>query len=164
MDWKLIRERLNGWGGRYKYGIAVLLLGILLMNLPTQKVQPVEQKPAELEDVTLSQQLEQILGKMKGVGGVEVLITEASSKETVFQTDLDEQNGADSGTRRVKTVLLSSGSSEEGLIRTVIPASYRGAIVVCDGGDDPSVSLAVVQAVSKVTGIGADRIAVLKMK
>ena len=164
MDWKLMKKQLAGWGGRYKYVAAVLLLGILLMNLPERKAQPAEPVQVASEKVTLAQQLERILGAMEGVGRVKVLITEELGAETVYQTDLDETDGADAGTRRVKTVILSAGSSEDGLVRRIIPASYRGAIVVCDGGGNPTVSLAVIQAVSKVTGIGTDRIAVLKMK
>jgi len=61
-------------------------------------------------------------------------------------------------------VIISSGSGEQGLIQTVTPPVYLGAIVVCQGGADPSVRLAVTQAVSVITGIGTDRITVLKMK
>ena len=39
-----------------------------------------------------------------------------------------------------------------------------GAIIVCQGGDSPTVRLNIVEAVSNVTGIGSDRITVLKMK
>jgi stage III sporulation protein AG len=39
-----------------------------------------------------------------------------------------------------------------------------GAIVVCQGGDQPTVRLAILDAVSKVTGLGADKISILKMK
>ena len=41
---------------------------------------------------------------------------------------------------------------------------YQGAIILCQGADSPSVRLAITQAVSKVTGLPTDRIAVLKMK
>ena len=39
-----------------------------------------------------------------------------------------------------------------------------GAIVVCQGGDNATVRLAIIEAVSNVTGLGADKISVLKMK
>ena len=39
---------------------------------------------------------------------------------------------------------------------------YRGALVVCDGGNNDRVRLAVIDAVSVLTGLGADRIAVVK--
>ena len=37
-------------------------------------------------------------------------------------------------------------------------------IVVCDGGDDPTVAKQITDAVSAALGIGANRISVLKMK
>ena len=39
---------------------------------------------------------------------------------------------------------------------------YRGALVVCDGGGVDAVRLQVIEAVSALTGLGADRIAVVK--
>jgi hypothetical protein len=41
---------------------------------------------------------------------------------------------------------------------------YQGAVVLCQGAADAAVRLAVVEAVSKATGLGADKICVLKMK
>ena len=64
-----------------------------------------------------------------------------------------------------KTVIISdSGREEEGLIKTVTPPIYLGAIIVCQGGDSPTIRLQIVQAVANVTGISSDRITVLKMK
>ena len=42
--------------------------------------------------------------------------------------------------------------------------SREGAVVVCAGGDDAKVRLAVTRAVSAYTGLGSDRITVLKMR
>ena len=39
-----------------------------------------------------------------------------------------------------------------------------GAVVVCDGADSASVTLEIVNAVSAYTGLGSNRIIVLKMK
>ena len=39
---------------------------------------------------------------------------------------------------------------------------YRGALVVCDGGGSDSVRLQIINAVSALTGLGTDRIAVVK--
>ena len=41
---------------------------------------------------------------------------------------------------------------------------YKGAVVVCEGADHASVKLNIVQAVSSLTGLGSDKITVLKMK
>ena len=63
------------------------------------------------------------------------------------------------------TIIISdSDRNETGLLRKVIYPKFSGAIVVCDGGDDANIKLLIVDAVSKMTGLGADKIAVLKMK
>ena len=50
------------------------------------------------------------------------------------------------------------------MVRQILSPEYLGAVVVCQGANDVQVRLAVVEAVSKVTGLGADKISVLKMK
>ena len=62
-------------------------------------------------------------------------------------------------------MILSRGSSsQEAVVSQVVGPKFRGAVVVCGGGDDPAVRLAIVQAVCSVTGLGADQVTVLKMK
>jgi stage III sporulation protein AG len=62
--------------------------------------------------------------------------------------------------------VLTSGSNraEDVIVAQVMAPEYLGAVIVCEGGDDPMVKYAVADAVSKVTGLGTNRIAVLKMK
>ena len=42
--------------------------------------------------------------------------------------------------------------------------SAEGAVVVCTGGDDPAAQYLVTNAVSAYTGLGSDKIRVMKMK
>jgi stage III sporulation protein AG len=64
-----------------------------------------------------------------------------------------------------ETVLrTNSNRADEALVEQILAPEYLGAVVVCQGADDPTVRLAVSEAVSKATGMGADRISVLKMK
>ena len=153
--------------GKYKYVLLILCVGILLMSLPDSK-EPTEQPElftVQETPATRTEELEAILGQIAGVGKVKVLLTEAAGAETVYQTNEDRNTSGDSESRRVETVIISdSARGEQGLIRTVTPPVYLGAIVVCQGGDNPSVKFSVVQAVSSVTGISSERITVLKMK
>ena len=48
--------------------------------------------------------------------------------------------------------------------RRLLKLKYCGAVIVAEGGEDPTVALALTRAVSAVTGLGADRITVMKMK
>ena len=44
-------------------------------------------------------------------------------------------------------------------LQTVAP-QFRGALVVCPGGGDAQIRLKLIEAVSALTGLGADRISV----
>ena len=153
---------------RYKFVALILLVGIILMVLPDSSSPQTEQH----EQITVeavapdnADRIEEILGQIAGVGKVKVLLTEAAGAETVYQINEDRTNSDDTESSRTETVIVSNSDREEvGLIRTVTPPVYLGAIIVCQGGDVPSVKLAIVQAVSNVTGIRSDRISVLKMK
>ena len=93
------------------------------------------------------------------------MLSESAGAETVFQTDEDQSLSSDSESNHSKTVIITNSErEEEGLIKTVTPPTYLGAIVVCQGGDSPIIRLQIVQAVANVTGISSDRITVLKMK
>ena len=106
-----------------------------------------------------------LLTQIEGVGKVEVMLTIASGEETVFQTDQDISMGNDTQSTRQETVMTTDTQrNQTGLIKQINPARYLGAVIVCQGADSPSVRFAVVDAVSKATGLGSDRISVLKMK
>lgn len=147
--------KLRVWISKYRYVLVVLLAGIALMLLPAgtkEEEQPVIQAP---QTADMETRLEQILSRIDGAGEVAVMLTEACGSETIYQTDGEEK----------KTVLITdSDRTEQGLIRTTQPPVYQGAIVVCRGADSAAVRLAVVEAVANVTGLGTDKITVLKME
>ena len=167
MDWMNIAGRATNLVGKYKYVLLILLLGILLMSLPEgskESMQPEISVPAPVY-ASKTEELEAILSQISGVGKVRVMLTEAAGSETIYQTDEDRSETSDAQNIRVETVIVSgSERTETGLVRTVVPPVYLGAIIVCQGGDSPAVRLSVAEAVSNVTGIGTDRITVLKMK
>ena len=165
MDWLKLGTAVKDGLSRYKFVLLILCVGILLMTVPGKTHEPdtdqAEGQNQSAQD-TVSE-LTEILGQIYGVGKVRVMLTEAAGAQTVYQTDEDRSQNGESSSVRMETVLISSGGTEQGLIRTVTPPVYLGAVVVCQGGGDPAVRLAVTQAVSVVTGIGTDRITVLKM-
>ena len=166
MDRRDIKERITAWVGKYKYVLLVVLVGIFLMVLPEGRKENTEplQREQSQQAPSIAIELEEILSQIRGVGKVKVMITEASAAQTVYQTDTDTTVSGENTSSRVETVVIGSGSSREGLISTVTPPVYLGVVVVCQGGDQPNVKLAVVQAVAAVTGVGTDHISVLKMK
>ena len=166
MDQLDLVQRVKTLIGRYKYVILIVAAGIFLMAMPSGQSQQDWQEPAaeSAEDTDIREELESVLSQIQGVGKVRVMVTELSPPETVYQTDVDLDTGTDGSSQRSKTVIVSKDGDETGLIRTVTPPTFLGAVIVCQGGDIPSVRLAVSQAVAAVTGISTDRITVLKMK
>ena len=147
-------ERVKTIFAKYRYVLLVALAGLALMLLPGGE-EAEEPVPTLTTEESLEARLEAILSRIDGAGEVKVLLTEEQGGEVFYQTE-----GEDG-----KTVLISGADrSESGLVRTTQPPSYRGAVVVCRGADSAAVRLAVVEAVANATGLGTDRITVLKMK
>lgn len=146
---------------KYRWPILVLLIGVILMLLPSAEPHDsVTPAASQAEKPGMDQELAHILSQIQGAGEVRVLLTESSGAQTVYQTDVDGTQD-----RHEKTVIITGADrSQAGLVQQVIPPKYMGAIVVCHGANNATVRLAIVEAVSKVTGLGADRISVLKMK
>lgn len=152
---------------KYKYVVLVLVVGIVLMLVPSQSEMDGDGVITDRQDDILSveERLAQILRQVKGAGEVHVLLTEASGEEIIYQTNENISDSDTSSSTREDTVTITdSQRNEQGLVRQQNPPKYMGAIVVCQGGDQPTVRLAIIDAISKVTGLGADKISVLKMK
>lgn len=167
MELAQLGKRLTGLVRKYRYVVLILVLGIALMLLPGGDEK--EEVPVKQVDMTqepnVSEQLTDILGQIHGAGRIKVLLTTALGEEIVYQTDThtssDEEGYLEDRTTVKKT---NSDRSETGLVRQIIPPKYQGAVVVCQGADLPSVRLAIMEAVSDATGLGTDKISVLKMK
>lgn len=162
MDPKEIKKTLLAFVSRYKYVALILVIGLFLLTLPSSTEETPAPKEEQVRQENLEEKLEGILSQIQGVGKVRVLLTPQTGEEVFYQTD--EDRSAD-GSIRIDTVILSgSDRGQTGLVRTVTPATFLGAIVVCQGADNASVRLELTQAVSNVTGLGTDRISIVKMK
>jgi len=165
MDIKALPNKISELLKKHRYAVLILLIGIGLMCLPTKKAVVKEEVVIQKDAVPVSKELEDILSSIDGAGDVRVFLTEASGKETIYQTNSSSSEDEHGSTMMLDTVTVSDSQREQqGLVRKVNPPSYLGAIVVCNGADRPAVRLAIVNAVAKVTGLGTDRISVMKMK
>lgn len=154
--------------GKYRYALIVLLVGAALMLLPSGRklsetkavTAPMQ---AEIPDVAAVQsELAALLSRVDGAGEVAVMLSLDYGPERFFQAD--EQKSAD-GERSSETVLYHESSAQRLPIVTKTRSPvYKGAVIVCEGAERPSVRLAIVQAVSRLTGLGSDKISVMKMK
>ena len=166
MDWVAWKNTMAEFAKKYRYVLLVVLVGLVLLVLPEEK-EPVKQ-PESIqteEKRNLQEDLAAILSQVAGAGKVEVLLTQATGEETIYQTDEDVSTGESTSDIRSDTVLVTgTDRSETGLIRQVNPPTYQGAIVLCQGADSAQVKLSIVEAVMSVTGLRSDCITVLKMK
>ena len=165
MDHKVNAKAIKVFFTKYRFVTLVLLVGIGLMLIPETKkaeTQVMQTDTHQSEVRTESEQLADILSQIQGAGRVQVMLSVKAGEEMLYQTDTQKDS---SGGERTETLIVTDSSREEsGLVRQVRSPLYLGAIVVCQGGDRAPVRLAITEAVSKITGLGADNIVVLKMK
>lgn len=157
---------------KYKWAAAAVLIGAVLLLWPSGNDEPAAtdggSKPTEtLQTQELASELEEILSAMSGVGQAKVLLTLESDGERQLAADTELMySGATAApedySRRSETVLADGGSGDGAVVVKRTYPTYRGALVVCQGGDRPEVQLTVTQAVAALTGLNADRITVAK--
>ena len=168
MDIKALQSKVQSLFQKYKYAFIIFLVGILFMIVPGKLLGSEDR--GEVREVveqggSVQQELEEILSYIKGAGTVRVMLKELSGEETIYEVNEDISVSDSSSDTKIDVITITDQNrNEHGLIKQVNPPKYQGAVILCQGGDDPSVKLAITDAVSKITGLGADKIAVLKMK
>jgi stage III sporulation protein AG len=163
-SWAELKERGRKLLWPYRYALAVVALGVVFLLLPTAREENQSVEAAQSgseEDFDLAEfqrQLEDILSQISGAGKTSVLLTVDRSSRQVLAQDVDKGSGGDS-TSTILTIGKGSGTQAVVPLQVIAP-SFRGAVVVCSGGNDPQVRLKLVEAVSALTGLGADRISI----
>ena len=174
-----MKEKTEGarkiWN-KYKYAALVALIGAGLLLWPGLGSGEAAPRPERKEPQsakggwdlqTVQTEMENILAAMDGVGQVKVMLTVESDGERQLAQDTElEYSGPTASpedySRRSETVLVKGGSGAETVtVRQTYP-TYRGALVVCQGGDRAEVRLAVTEAVAALTGLTSDRVTVAK--
>ena len=86
-----------------------------------------------------------------------MVLTVAQGEEKIYQMNVKQDH--------TETVILTdSNRNENGLVARIDPQKYLGAVVICQGANSASVQYAIIEAVSKITGLKSNQICVLKMK
>ena len=155
-------RKLSAFAAKYKYVLIILLAGLVLLLLPTgskakaktTQVSTVSEQTQTQAIQAEEQRLTQLLQQINGAGQVQVLLSYRCSAERELATD-------DAGE---PTIISAGGGAQEAVELKTVSPQYLGAVVVCDGADSASVRLAIIQAVSSLTGLGSNKIAVVKMK
>ena len=163
----------KAWGrrfGKYKYVVLMIGIGVLLLMIPTSSSKASDSKVASNveEDFSveaLEEQLEHILTRIEGAGQVSVMLTVERGMKRIFAQDGRMEQKNESLQKESETVVISrgTGTQETVLVQQIYP-QFQGALVVAEGGGDPSVRLNLTEAVAALTGLGADKISVCKGK
>ena len=153
---------------RYKFIFLILAVGLLLLLWPqwndmekSEHLETSENVDFNLQE--LEEKIEKTLSKIEGAGNVSLILTVKSGVERIYAMDSEYIENSDACEENLTTVLVSNGNGTEqtAVIKQVYP-EFQGALVVCDGGDDPKVKLLITQAVSALTGLRTDKITVCR--
>lgn len=168
MDRKRIKERFAAlW--RCRYAAAVLALGVVLLCLPRAPRQEntAAQERETFDLASVQREMEQILSGVDGAGKLRLMLTVSSGEELELARDdtlsyRGKSDAPENYERRSETVVLGGGTNAQTVVTRTVYPRYQGALIVCEGGGNASVRLALTEAVSALTGLGSDRITVVK--
>ena len=176
IPWKKWWNKVPGLVQRYKYVLAVILAGMVLLLWPAGEKAP-ENEPISVvtartaeEDFSvaaLEEKLSQALSKVRGAGEVSVVLTVQGGSRRVLAQNEKSTRSADGGSEIQSTTVVVSGGSGAGegpvLVQQLYP-KFQGALVVCSDAESASVRLKLMEAVSALTGLGADKITICQGK
>lgn len=171
------QNRIGFLWARYKYFLAVIAVGVLLLvsaGLPASEPEKETETQAEtaFNLQTFQQSVADSLAQIEGAGRVEVLLSLEAGEESVYASDVNQSSQSTGGssdstseTYQSTMSILSDGSYGETpvLIKSKYP-TFRGAVILCEGADSDTVRLQIVQAVSALCGISSDHISISKLK
>ncbi len=163
-------KRLLSLASKYRYVLLVVVVGLILLLWPSQGTADTEKAVSssvssgfDLDEI--ERKMEDTLSRVKGAGTVKVVLTAKSGTRQVLAQDVEEAEDGSSSETKKSTVVLSLGSSTEGtvLLQEIYP-SFQGALVVYTGGGDATTKLKLLEAVSALTGLSSDKIAICEGK
>ena len=170
-----------GKKGKSRYIIIALAAGVILLllsgtgNTAKEKSAAASEEKITAADFSLEDQeekIEKILSEVDGAGKVRVMLTLktgteqiiAQDTETVEESDISDDGSGSRTETKMTTVILSEDDGESAVPLKYIYPEYMGAVVLAEGAGADSVKLKLTEAVSSLTGLGADKITVIKMK
>ncbi|MBR5543428.1 MAG: hypothetical protein IKU65_04965 [Oscillospiraceae bacterium] len=160
--------------GKYKYVIIAVFAGLILMSFPggsAKKTETTDTQRIEFDVGAFEKRIENALAQSAGIGRCKVMLSLDSSPESVYAKEARQsRKESESGVVKeddsdMKPSIMSEGSGRQSpiVVKEIYPG-FRGALVICDGADEPSIKACVIESVSSLTGLGSDKISVIKMK
>lgn len=123
---------------------------------------------------TLEQKVAELVSSIKGAGNAKVMITLQNGVEYIYavegksNNDLSESVDGGTGKRssdektvtEEKHIIVEGKNGKEALIRTTLPPSVGGVVIVCSGADSEVVRERIIEAVTTALGISSKRVCV----
>ena len=170
---KFMLGKFANLSGRYKYILVIIIAGMCLLVLPKTDTAN-EKNQGTTETVVLEDfenKVERALAECEGVGRCKVILSIQSGNEKIYEKEMRKSSReSEKGVvlekdSDVKPSILSEGSGRESalVVKEVYP-QFRGAVVICDGAEKTEVKKAVTESVMALTGLGSDKISIIKMK
>lgn len=157
-------------------GIALIFLSDFFSSSskPQQQSASSSDTPGAYE-LDTEDRLEDIIGRIDGVGRVKVMVTVESGVENIYETDnkisddVTRSTGDSAATQQSTSsesshvIVDNGGDGEQALLSKQEQPEILGVVVVCDGGNSPDVKENVVDSVSTALGLATNHITVVKM-
>ena len=152
---------------KYRYPALILALGVLLLIWPagkrTETAQEVPEPTEEAFDLDrFTEQTRALLSRVEGAGEVRLLLTLADGGRREYLLDHRESQDASGSQLQRQAVLVSGGGTQQPVEVARTQPAFRGAVILTPGADSPAVALRLKEAVSSLTGLGMDKITVIK--
>jgi stage III sporulation protein AG len=169
---------------RYKYLAIVVLAGVVLLMIPAGSPESATGPPNPADALArethtafsaeaMERRLQEALAQIAGVGRVTVLLTVTGGPTVVYaenersriRGNWEEGQATSQETDTERQVVMSSAAGATAPVtESMRYPDFVGALVICDGAADPTVRLRIAEAVSRLTGLTFDKIAIAPMK
>ncbi len=158
--------------------VAVIIIAIVFLivsqnfsNVEVATTSGTEEQKAE--SLTADSELSRILSQIENVGEVSVMITYKTTPEkitaetvTSVTNNTTSSNGTSTNSENVtkSPIIISNNGSNLPYILKEIAPQVQGVVVVAEGGDFPSVRLAIMRAVQTLLQVDASCIEIFSRK
>lgn len=131
---------------------------------------------ADQYETYLEKRLQEILGKMEGVGKIQVMVTLEDNGEQILEKDEKEsrtETGEGSGENartatevvlEYATIFVEEDGNKTPYIVQVKNPKVKGVVVVCEGGGNSQVAQNISKAIGALFSIETHKIMVMKME
>lgn len=115
------------------------------------------------QEELLESRIEAEISKISGAGETSVLLTFDSSEEYFYAKNSTEEEDSEEKNTEHEFVVIEGESGEKPVVIKTKKAKIRGVLVICEGGDDPTVREKIIEALCALLDIPSNCVSVAKM-